>query len=344
MQLRENQVSWKDGTNMDKYEKFRLLVQEKLSMILSDMGEREVVIWGASEGGKIVKSELEAAGIRIGHFIDREYVNKQEFLDITVRNIESIDVKREYIVVAVMSFSYEIEELLKKKGFSHKDYKYIFDNQGYNKEDIIYKDCHIGRYTYGYKELLQHYPLATQIGRFCSINGTARIWNNHPVDYVTTHPLLDHRMFFSFDKQEKREEYCQKYGKYFDNVDFENSALRDNAPIWIGNDVWIGANVIILPGVTIGDGAILAAGAVVTKNVEPYAVVGGVPARIIKKRFDAETIECFLRIKWWEWPVDKIEENIELFYQPDVFCEKFGKELQDEGETINDRNTNQGSS
>ncbi len=151
-------------------------------------------------------------------------------------------------------------------------------------------------------------------------------------------------MFFSFDKQEKREEYCQKYGKYFDNVDFENSALRDNAPIWIGNDVWIGANVIILPGVTIGDGAILAAGAVVTKNVEPYAVVGGVPARIIKKRFDAETIECFLRIKWWEWPVDKIEENIELFYQPDVFCEKFGKELQDEGETINDRNTNQGSS
>ena len=84
---------------------------------------------------------------------------------------------------------------------------------------------------------------------------------------------------------------------------------------------------MILPGVAIGDGAILAAGAVVTKDVKPYTVVGGVPAKTIKKRFDDEMIETFLKIKWWEWTVDKIEENIELFYQPEVFCEKFGKEL-----------------
>ena len=312
---------------MDKYEKFRLLVQNKLAIILPDIKEREVVVWGASEGGRIVKSELEMAGVKIGHFIDRDYKNKTGFLGLAVRSLESINVEKEYIVVAIMSFSYEIEEILKEKKYSHRDYKYIFDNEGYNKEDVIYKGCHVGRYTYGYKGLLQCYPFAVEIGRFCSINDTARIWNNHPVDYVTTHPLLDHRMFYSFDKQEKREEYCQKYGKYFNNVNFENSALRKNTPIRIGNDVWIGANVMILPGVAIGDGAILAAGAVVTKDVKPYTVVGGVPAKTIKKRFDDEMIETFLKIKWWEWTVDKIEENIELFYQPEVFCEKFGKEL-----------------
>lgn len=313
---------------MDNYEKFRLLVREKLTMSYPDINGREIVIWGASEGGKIVKHELDLSGFKVKRFVDRKYYDKPEFLGLKVEAVESIDAKTEYVVVAIMSFSYEIEEILKKKGFSHKDYRYIFDNEGYNKEDIEYKGCSVGRYTYGYKWLLQYYPIAERIGRFCSINRTATIWNNHPVDYVTTHPLLDHRMFFSFDKQEKREEYCRKYGKHFSNADYENSVLRDNRPVFIGNDVWIGANVVILPGVTVGDGAILAAGAVVTKNVEPYAIVGGVPAKLIRKRFDDEMIKMFTKIKWWDWTVEKIEENIELFYQPEVFCEKFGKELQ----------------
>lgn len=119
-----------------------------------------------------------------------------------------------------------------------------------------------------------------------------------------------------------------KYGKFFDNAEYEDSPLRNNRPVLIGNDVWIGANVVILPGVKVGDGAILAAGAVITKDVEPYTVVGGVPAKIIRKRFDNDMIEMFLKIKWWDWPIEKIEENIELFYQPNIFCKRFGKEPQ----------------
>ena len=79
----------------------------------------------------------------------------------------------------------------------------------------------------------------------------------------------------------------------------------------------IGGNVSILPGVTIGDGAIIAAGAVVTKDVEPYAIVGGVPARRIRYRFSREVIDRLLRIKWWEWEHEKIEDNLELFFCPD---------------------------
>lgn len=109
---------------------------------------------------------------------------------------------------------------------------------------------------------------------------------------------------------------ANKYGKYHDNAAFENSPLRKNIPVVIGNDVWIGANVSILPGVHIGDGAVLAAGAVVNKDVEPYEIVGGVPAKHIKYRFDAEQRKILLSVKWWEWPHEEIERNIEMFYNP----------------------------
>lgn len=84
-------------------------------------------------------------------------------------------------------------------------------------------------------------------------------------------------------------------------------------------------NAVIMSGVKIGDGAIIGAGAVVTKDVEPYAIMGGVPARLIRHRYPKEMIDAFLRIKWWDWPIEKIEENLELFYQPELFCEIFDK-------------------
>jgi acetyltransferase-like isoleucine patch superfamily enzyme len=84
----------------------------------------------------------------------------------------------------------------------------------------------------------------------------------------------------------------------------------------IGNDVWIGANATILSGVTIGDGAVVAAGSVVTEAVPPYAIVGGVPARVIKYRFGEKTIERLLSVKWWDWEPEQIERSVDLFYLP----------------------------
>lgn len=83
----------------------------------------------------------------------------------------------------------------------------------------------------------------------------------------------------------------------------------------IENDVWIGDNVIILPGVTIGTGAILAAGAIISKDVLPYAIVGGSPAKIIKYRFDEKIIKTLLDSKWWEWSEEKIKRNKEFFFK-----------------------------
>ena len=89
----------------------------------------------------------------------------------------------------------------------------------------------------------------------------------------------------------------------------EENANVSKGEVVIGNDVWIGAGVTVLSGVTVADGAILAAGAVVTKDVPPYAVVAGNPARIVKYRFDEKTIADLLASRWWEWPVEKIREN-----------------------------------
>lgn len=92
----------------------------------------------------------------------------------------------------------------------------------------------------------------------------------------------------------------------------------------IGSDVWIGAGAIILPAVTVGDGAIIGAGAVITRDVPPYAVVAGVPAKIVRFRFGKEHIDELLKISWWNWSEEKISENLDYFYgDVDRFVKKF---------------------
>ena len=137
----------------------------------------------------------------------------------------------------------------------------------------------VGKFTYVSPETK---IALTTIGSFCSIGRCVSIGLGlHPSSWVTTHPA-----FYSIGDQTT---------KTFAKANLVN----ENLPIRIGHDVWIGANAIVLDGVTIGTGAIVAAGAVVTKDVRPYSIVGGVPAREIKRRFDDSVIEELISWAWW---------------------------------------------
>ena len=297
---------------------YRRICIEKLERMLLNVNQRNIYIWGAGKGGKILLDVLKENNVQIKAFIDNNS-DKLEYCGYPIMAPTEVNPANDYILISLMSYNYDVLTQIESMNYRDTDCFYVMENSLCNTEDTIYKGCEIGRYTYGYKELLEYYPIAKSIGRYCSINGTAKIWNNHSMDCVTTSPILDHVGCYKWEQNDRIRNFVRKYGKHKDNAPFENSEIRNNRPVIIGNDVWIGASVSILPGVHIGDGAVIAAGSVVCKDVSPYAIVGGIPAKVIKYRFNKNQIKSLMKIKWWEWSHDKIEENLELFYDIDEF-------------------------
>lgn len=143
-----------------------------------------------------------------------------------------------------------------------------------------------------------------RIGKFTSIaNHVTFVYGKHPTDYVSTHPS-----FYSIKSPTK---HVYVASTTFDEYEFLDKNKRIS--VLIGSDVWIGEGVKIMEGVKIGDGAIIAAGAVVTKDVPAYAIVGGIPAKIIKYRFNNEDIEYLLNLNWWNQPDEWLKNYAHLF-------------------------------
>lgn len=160
--------------------------------------------------------------------------------------------------------------------------------------DFVHNPCDFQK-----NNVLYHYPVNNDrlvIGKFCSIACGAKFLftsANHSMQSLSTYTFP---IFF------------EEWGLDSKNI---TDAWENKGDIIIGNDVWIGYEAVILSGVTIGDGAIIGARAVVTKDIPPYTIVGGVPAKPIRKRFDDLTIARLLKLKWWDWSEERIKANIE---------------------------------
>ncbi len=154
--------------------------------------------------------------------------------------------------------------------------------------------------------VLYHYPVNGDkliIGKFCSIACGAKFLftsGNHAMRSLSTYTFP---LFF------------EEWGLDAKNI---RSAWDNKGDIVIGNDVWIGYEAVIMSGVKIGDGAIIGTRAVVTKDVEPYTIVGGVPAKPIRKRFDDETIKALEALRWWDWEFDEIQRKLPAIQSGDL--------------------------
>lgn len=187
---------------------------------------------------------------------------------------------------------------------------------------VLIKDCYFGEWTevgansWLVETTLDDYSytagdnqiIYTQIGKFSNIASHVRINpGNHPMERVTLHHITYRRKLYGFGE---------------DDADFFD--WRRSHQCAIGHDTWLGHNVIVMPGVKVGTGAVVGSGAVVTKDVAPYTIAVGVPAKPIRKRFSDRIIEKLFEIAWWDWNHETLKERLDDLNRVEQFIEKYG--------------------
>lgn len=284
------------------YQRIRNAVEQALLT-----GKRNFIIYPYGEYGVITKQILnDSFGIKEEFIMD----NKLSQFNRNIKNLsfcKELDSNR-YTVLFTCANPDVYEEVLQnlKQYFTEDRIVQIFEK---NLDVCDKRMTQCGKYSYG--PLCNHW-LVESVGAFCGFAPGSDVVENHAVEYISTHPFL----YYGSDFDTIHEGLIQE------GIDtplrIEGCRPRGDAHklkrIKIGNDVWLGHNVTITNGADIGNGVIAGAGAVITKDVPDYAVVMGIPARIVRYRYTQEEIAALNRIAWWDWNDEKIKENFDDFY------------------------------
>lgn len=281
----------------------RKMIESKL-----EQGYKNFIIFPFGEVGYKVKQILNIIyGIQ-EVFICDNHLNKYNESILSVRQIAKTSLCEDTCVL-LASTNYEIYRELKESIASIFSENQIAELECMCGEKVLQTVC--GKYTFG---SLKNHPLVESVGAFCSFADGTDVVSNHAMDYITTHPML-----YKGNSAEPLD--IVKYNAYkgydwfFPDVE-PHGYRKKFRRVKIGNDVWLGKNVIITNGAYIGNGVIAGAGSIITKNIPDYAIVVGSPARIIRYRYEPESIKALNRIAWWDWTDDKIRERFEDFYLP----------------------------
>jgi len=296
---------------MTKYQRIREKIEKAIVA-----GKKNFIIYPFGENGILTKQIL-----NWNFCIEEKYIidNKLAVYNQKIKNIEYFEMVdcSELTVLLTIENSDVIGQINKniRQYFSDDNIINIFDEGG--EGDIKFTEC--GKYSYG--PLCDHW-LVKSVGAFCSFAIGSDVVENHPVDYLSTHPFIYADSNINSVLLGKYEE--MKRARWYVPGIKPKGIVKTLKRIEIGNDVWLGRNVIITNGANIGNGVIAGAGAVITKDVPDYAVVGGVPAQIIRYRYSEDQIEKLNKIAWWNWSDNQLKERYsDFFIGAEDFIDKY---------------------
>lgn len=294
---------------MDKYRVVRTQIEKLL-----DEGKQNFIIYPFGWNGLLIKNILnQVYGITEAYVIDNELSKYNEKIKDT-KYLAKIDCSD-----CIVLFSSDRGDIYNELRESIEDSIVwsnvieVFDHSNSARELV---DTKVGKYSYG--PLCSSW-LVESVGAFCCFAGGVVAVANHSMGMISSHPFL----YMGKDEVHSYDynEYYQRPW-YFPGVSPAGKAHKLKKSK-IGNDVWLGENVIITNGANIGNGVIAAAGSVITKDVPDYAIIGGVPAKVIRYRYTEKQIESLNKLAWWNWPDEKIRQFYnDFFLEIDAFLLK----------------------
>ncbi len=232
--------------------------------------------------------------------------------------LETLEEKEKYVVI-LASTNKKIYPELYKNAVNIVGEDRVIELESNTVKQVVELPTKIGKHSYG--PICRDHRVIKSIGAFCSFANGVDVVANHEMNCITTAPFV----YFGQTDEAQNRVYTDFKDRawYLDGVSPKPCVAKIRR-ITIGNDVWLGKNVIVTNYANIGNGVIVGAGAIITKDVPDYAIVAGVPARIIRYRFTPDQIEMMNKIKWWDWPDETIRDRFDDFYIPvEDFIEKY---------------------